>query len=99
MRVDPIFSWWIPNAFTPNGDGVNEGFNIQGEYIVDVELSIFNRWGARIFQSEGKSNRAWDGSIEGESQLAQEGTYVYQVKVIDVWGKQHEKVGHVHLVR
>ncbi len=39
------------------------------------------------------------GSIEGESQLAQEGTYVYQVKVIDVWGKQHEKVGHVHLVR
>lgn len=99
VRVDPIFSWWIPNAFTPNGDGVNEGFNIQGEYIVDVELSIFNRWGARIFQSTGKTNRAWDGSVEGESQLAQEGTYVYQVKVIDVWGKQHEKVGHVHLVR
>lgn len=99
VRVDPIFSWWVPNAFTPNGDGVNEGFNIQGEYIVDVELSIFNRWGARIFQSSGKSNRPWDGSIEGESQLAQEGTYVYQVKVIDVWGKQHEKVGHVHLVR
>lgn len=99
VRVDPIFSWWIPNAFTPNGDGMNEGFNIKGEYIVDVTLTIFNRWGAQIFQSEGKNNADWDGKIQGETALAQEGTYVYQVKVIDVWGKPHEKVGQVHLVR
>lgn len=99
VRVEPIFSWWIPNAFTPNGDGNNEGFNVTGEYIADVKLSIFNRWGAQIFYSEGAQNRAWDGSVQGEPQPAQEGVYVYRVIVTDVWGKNHEKVGHVSLVR
>lgn len=99
VRVEPIFSWWIPNAFTPNGDGTNEGFNVNGEYIANVKLSIFNRWGAQIFYSEGAQNRAWDGSVQGEPEPAQEGVYVYRVIVTDVWGKQHEKVGHVSLVR
>ena len=99
VRVDPIFSWWIPNAFTPNGDGMNEGFNVTGEYIVNVELSVFNRWGDRIFYSEGRNNLPWDGSVEGRPEPAQEGVYVFQVRVKDVWGMFHEKVGHVSLVR
>jgi gliding motility-associated-like protein len=99
VRVEPIFSWWIPNAFTPNGDGTNEGFNIKGIYIADVKLSIFNRWGDQIFFSEGADNRPWDGSVAGRPEPAQEGVYVYSVKVTDVWGKIHEKVGHVSLVR
>jgi gliding motility-associated-like protein len=99
VRVEPIFSWWIPNAFTPNGDGSNEGFNVKGEYIVNVELTIFNRWGDRIFFSEGKENADWDGSVMGSSLKAQEGVYVYTVRVEDVWGQHHEKIGHVSLVR
>ncbi len=99
VRVDPIFSWWIPNAFTPNGDGSNEGFNVKGEYIVNVQLTIFNRWGDKIFYSEGKENKDWDGSIIGSEIKAQEGVYVYTVRVEDVWGHYHEKIGHVSLVR
>lgn len=99
VRVDPIFEWWIPNAFTPNGDGNNEGFNVKGIYIVDVDLSIFNRWGDHIFHSEGKDNADWDGSVMGRPEPAQEGVYVYTVKVTDVWGRTHEKIGHVTLVR
>ncbi len=99
VRVDPIFSWWIPNAFTPNEDGINDGFNVTGEYIVDVRLHIFNRWGDEIFFSEGRENSPWDGSIIGKEERAQEGVYVYLVEVKDVWGKLHEKVGHVSLVR
>lgn len=99
VRVNPIFSWWIPNAFTPNGDGSNEAFNVKGEYIVNVELTIFNRWGEKIFFSEGRENAEWDGSIMGSAIKAQEGVYVYTVRVEDVWGKYHEKIGHVSLVR
>jgi gliding motility-associated-like protein len=99
VRVNPIFSWWIPNAFTPNGDGNNEDFNVKGEYIANVELTIFNRWGEAIFYNEGKESAAWDGSVVGQSQPAKEDVYVFQVKLIDVWGKRHEKVGHVTLVR
>lgn len=99
VRVNPIFSWWVPNAFTPNGDGNNEDFNVKGEYIANVELTIFNRWGEAIFYNEGKESAAWDGSVVGQSQPAKEDVYVFQVKLIDVWGKRHEKVGHVTLVR
>lgn len=99
VRVKPIFSWWIPNAFTPNGDGTNEDFNVKGEYIANVELTIFNRWGESIFFNEGKESAAWDGSIDGSPDPAKEDVYVYQVKLLDVWGKYHEKVGHVTLVR
>jgi gliding motility-associated-like protein len=99
VRVEPEFHWWIPNAFSPNSDGVNDGFNVTGISIVDVKLSIFNRWGDQIFYSEGRNNRDWDGSVVGMPEKAQEGVYVYQVIVKDVWGKTHEKVGQVYLVR
>ncbi len=99
VRVEPEFHWWIPNAFSPNEDGVNDGFNVTGISIVDVKLSIFNRWGDQIFYSEGRNNRDWDGSVVGMPDKAQEGVYVYQVVVKDVWGKTHEKVGQVYLVR
>jgi len=64
-----------------------------------VELSIFNRWGEQIFYSAGRNNAPWDGSVVGASLPAQEGVYVFQVRVTDVWGQIHEKVGHVSLVR
>ncbi len=99
VRVEPEFHWWIPNAFSPNEDGVNDGFNVTGISIVDVKLSIFNRWGDQIFYSEGRNNRDWDGSVVGMPNKAQEGVYVYQVIVKDVWGYSHEKVGQVYLVR
>ena len=98
-EVVPPLSIYIPNAFTPNGDGSNEGFNVKGEYIVNVQLTIFNRWGDKIFYSEGKENKDWDGSIIGSEIKAQEGVYVYTVRVEDVWGHYHEKIGHVSLVR
>jgi gliding motility-associated-like protein len=99
VKVDPIFTFFIPNAFTPNGDGVNDGFNVKGISIVDVKLSIFNRWGDHIFFSEGQNNMPWDGSVIGKSDFAKEDVYVYQILVKDVWGVTHERVGHVSLVR
>ena len=99
VYVEPIFEFYIPNAFTPNADGTNEGFNIKGIYIVNVDLNIYDRWGQLIYHSEGKDNADWDGSVRNHSQPAQQGMYVYDISVKDVWGKTHQQYGQVNLVR
>ena len=99
IRVEPEFTVYIPNAFTPNNDGTNEGFNVKGWYIDNVILDIYNRWGDLIFHSEGRNNDSWMGGVLNQSELAPEGVYVYDIKVRDVWGKMHQHYGHVNLIR
>ncbi|MEP7265312.1 MAG: gliding motility-associated C-terminal domain-containing protein, partial [Bacteroidota bacterium] len=93
------FTVFVPNAFTPNHDGTNEGFNVKGWYIDYVVMDIFNRWGDLVFHSEGRNNDDWIGSVLHQSKQAPEGVYVYDIKVTDVWGKKHQKLGMVNLVR
>ena len=64
----------MPNAFSPNGDGLNETFGPKGQNINFVKLQVFNRWGERVFQSQSMDD-PWDGTFNGEP--APEGTYVY----------------------
>jgi gliding motility-associated-like protein len=65
--VNPIFSYppfnmWIPNTFTPDGDGVNDAFAGIGEGFVSYEMYIFNRWGEQIFRTNNYDARWGDGS-------------------------------------
>ena len=99
IRVEPEFTVYIPNAFTPNSDGTNEGFNVKGWYIEYVKLDVFNRWGDLVFHSEGKNNDSWIGSVANQDEPAPEGVYVYDIKVRDVWGKTHQRFGTVSLIR
>jgi len=99
LRVNPVFSVWVPNAFTPNGDGENELFHLNGEYIADVELQIFDRWGEMIYTGSGLDRAAWDGKVARTGEPAQQGVYVYLATVRDVWGKRHDRTGQVSLVR
>ena len=69
-------SLYIPNAFTPNGDGLNEEFQLKGLYIAEFHLMMFDRWGALIFESFD-INYSWDGMYHGKA--AQEGVYVWLV--------------------
>ncbi|MFN6945440.1 MAG: gliding motility-associated C-terminal domain-containing protein, partial [Cytophagaceae bacterium] len=55
----------VPNAFTPNRDGMNEFFNIYGKYFKNFEITIFSRWGEIIFYSNDRNN-LWDGTYRGE---------------------------------
>lgn len=73
--------FYLPNAFTPNGDGLNDEFRIVGNVAVarDFELSVFNRWGGLVFQSFNP-DQGWDGSYQGQ---IQEGVYVYRCEVIN----------------
>lgn len=92
-------SWpYIPSAFTPNGDDLNEEFSVTwgDPERSSYELRIYNRWGVLIFHSFDP-DQAWDGTYDGAP--VQEGVYVYRFFAEDCEGKQFEKVGSITLLR
>jgi len=71
--------YYIPNSFTPNGDGKNDFFEIKSVYdCIDFEISIYNKWGQEIFKAEDIDFK-WDGTFKNLP--APEGLYVYKLKL------------------
>lgn len=87
---------FIPNTFTPNGDGNNDAFGAWGTDITEIELFVFNRWGELIWTAADMSAR-WDGTYKGAE--APIDTYVWKVRATEIAGEVHDRVGHVNLVR
>lgn len=92
----------VPQAFTPNNDGVNDYFTLFGNNIERYEIQIFNRWGEMVYASRdlGELNdmsKGWDGTYKGKEQNM--GTFVYYLTATDVYGKKHEKKGNLTLIR
>jgi gliding motility-associated-like protein len=99
VQIEPDFSFFIPNAFTPNGDGTNDFFFGAGYGITKYEIWIFDRWGNLIFTTND-INEGWDGSVQGRGgDLVQIDTYVWKVKLTDVFDKRHTYIGHVSVVK
>ena len=92
-EVIPPLHIYIPSAFTPNGDGINDTFGAKGEGIQNYHLYVYNRWGQVIFESTNP-NQQWDGKYAG--QPAEQGTYVYQLFASGVGDKG--KTGSVSLI-
>lgn len=90
---DGIF---IPNAFTPNGDGLNDELKVYGYIIREMHLMIFNQWGEKVFETNTQG-RGWDGTFKGKP--APSGVYIYvcRVKLID--GSTVDKKGSINLLR
>jgi gliding motility-associated-like protein len=89
-------SYQLPTGFTPNNDGLNDCFGVsKWGYITDLELSIFNRFGERVFFTKDPSN-CWDGKYKGSPQDS--GTFVYLIKAKGVCGEFTRK-GVVVLIR
>lgn len=86
---------YFPTAFTPNKDGLNDGFSVQGQYIVKMKLTIFDRWGAVLFSTD--KNEAWDGSGKGGSMPPS--TYVWKAEIVDRAGQNYSREGTVALIR
>lgn len=98
--IGPEFTFYIPNAFTPNGDGINDTFNGKGIGIAKYDIWIFDRWGNMIFHSDQiDPYDAWDGRANNGSDIAQQDVYVWKVKLTDVFNKKHSYVGTVTLVK
>lgn len=87
---------YIPNAFTPNGDGNNDIFLIYGEGIKTVDLKVFNRWGELVFDSNNQFS-GWDGSYKGVLQNNAVYSYVANITYLD--GKKLQRIGSITLVR
>ncbi len=89
-------SLYVPNAFSPNGDGKNDFFVIMGEEIVKFKLQIFDRWGLLLFESDNMNN-FWDGKYRSDP--VQIDTYVWKIEYEDSWGQLGEAIGHVNVIR
>ncbi len=86
----------IPNAFTPNGDGVNDIFRAADGVYRNFEFMIYNRWGALVFASSSIAN-GWDGTTNG--QLSPAGAYVYRIQYFDVSDRLTSVTGTFLLIR
>lgn len=87
---------YIPNAFTPNGDGNNDIFTIYGLGIREIDMKIFNRWGELVFVSTNQQV-GWDGTYKGA--LQNPGVFVYYVRLTYLDGKEVSRTGSLTLVR
>ena len=90
------FLCYIPNAFSPNEDGINDEFEIVTAGVESYTFSLFNRWGEVVFQSTNTSEK-WDGTYNGAK--SSQGVYVYRVVVRGQNGVLKEQTGHVSLLR
>lgn len=93
LPTDEIF---IPNAFTPNGDGKNDLFKVYSYAVKDMNIKIFNQWGELIFTASNMDN-AWDGTYKGKPQPV--GVYIYAVKLTLTTGEVVVRKGDINLVR
>jgi len=102
IEVKDLYTIYIPNAFTPNGDGVNDLFGVSGKNIdtKDFEMVIFNRWGERVFYTNDP-NEFWNGTLNnnGGKNDGLPGAYIYKVTAKEVNGRVREYFGHVNLIR
>jgi gliding motility-associated-like protein len=88
---------YIPNAFTPNGDGVNDVFSVYGSELSSVSMTVYNRWGEKIFDSGDNQWATWDGTYMGN--LQSNGVYVYYVELTYLDGRKKTRQGSVTLIR
>lgn len=87
----------LPNAFTPNKDGLNDLFRVKYPFPVkQFNMAIFNRWGQKIFES-ADITRGWDGTYKGSA--ASMDTYTWMISLTDAEGKKQQAHGTVTLIR
>lgn len=88
----PPLEIYVPNVFTPNGDGSNDAFFIDVKNGSTIEVLIFNRWGNQMFEINDFTTK-WDGKD------ATEGVYFFKYKITGLDGQLREGHGHVSLIR
>ena len=88
-------SIYVPNTFTPNGDGINDNFEIKGENIKSFELWIYNRWGEEIYRSL-EMNDFWDGKYGGNK--CKIDSYIWVIEFQDFNNNFKSINGHINLI-
>lgn len=96
LEIAPDYAFYIPNAFSPNNDGTNDLFFAKGYGIEAFSMSVFNRWGNKVFETNSITE-GWNGKLSSGD--APTGVYVYILTFTDVFQNTHSRNGTVKLVR
>lgn len=87
----------IPNAFTPNGDGLNDTFIPKIRAMSSFQMEVFNTWGEKLFITNSLESKGWDGIYKG--QLAPAGNYLYRITLTTLDGQLVNRAGGITLIR
>ena len=90
----------IPNVFSPNSDGKNDTFQVDGLFLEEFNMEVLNRWGQTIYETN-RTDRGWNGGQNNTSDKAPDGTYFYVINFKDRCSNEPNstRTGHVTLVR
>ncbi len=94
--VEQGLQLYIPSGFTPNGDGLNDVFQIKGRFFSSYTIRIYNRLGHVIYEGTEGDN-GWDGTYQGE--LLPAGAYAYEVRAVSDSGASRRRTGTITLLR
>ena len=100
VDIEPIITYFLPNAFTPNDDSKNEFFRGGGFFrgIRDFDMKVLNRWGEVIFTANDP-HTGWNGRKQNSGKPAPNGVYVYLIRFTGPRGQAHEYQGFITLIR
>lgn len=89
-------STYLPNAFTPNGDGQNDILYLRSSYVSEFHLKIYDRWGELVFESRDKKD-GWDGTYRGKR--LDPAVFVYHLDITCIDGARNLEKGNISLIR
>lgn len=102
VTINPDVVLYVPNAFTPNGDGLNDQFLIAlpptGVDYSTFNLTIYDRWGSVLYRSTDV-DKYWNGAENNSGKILKEGVYVWKITFLDDQRKYYERLGHVSLIK
>lgn len=87
---------YVPNAFTPNGDGNNDVLFVRSDILIDIIFAVYDRWGEKIFETT-QLNKGWDGTYKGKK--SDPGVFVYYLDATCLTKEKLVKKGNVTLIR
>jgi len=105
IEINGFYNVYVPNAFTPNGDGLNDEFFPTGVGVHpdNFVFTIYDRWGEIIFRTTSLEDK-WDGTAQekGGTEIVENGVYVWRIEAKEstrISEQQHQYVGHVTLIK
>ena len=93
INIYPRLEYYVPNSFTPNNDRLNDEFEIKCNGAKEIEITIFNRWGEKIFYKKSITNIAWTGDNQAS------GIYLYKLRIVDFKDSITNKIGELLLIK
>lgn len=98
IHVELVSFLTIPNVFTPNGDRANDEFILKAVNLGEISMTIFDRWGKKIYDATTTGTMKWDGKTKSGAD-ADDGTYFYIIKAAGLDDKTYDYQGTVNIFR